>query len=65
MLRQSMQLIAAFPMIAAYAYHTYNHYEEGSEHVYSETEKELSIAENFLKCLDQIHVFTELEARVT
>lgn len=27
-LRQSMQLIAAFPMLAVYAYHAYCHYEK-------------------------------------
>ena len=30
-LRQSMQLIAAFPMLAVYAYHAYCHYEKNEK----------------------------------
>ena len=50
-LRQSMQLIATFPMIAAYAYHAYNHYEKDQSMYIHRPEKELSIAENFLRML--------------
>lgn len=34
-LRQSMQLIAVFPMLAVYAYHAYCHYEKKRKYVYS------------------------------
>ena len=46
-----MQLIATFPMIAAYAYHAYNHYEKDQSMYIHRPEKELSIAENFLRML--------------
>lgn len=64
MLRQSMQLIATFPMIAAYAYHAYNHYEKDQSMYIHRPEKELSIAENFLRMLRPDTCFTDLEARV-
>ena len=63
-LRQSMQLIATFPMIAAYAYHAYNHYEKDQSMYIHRPEKELSIAENFLRMLRPDTCFTDLEARV-
>lgn len=63
-LRQSMQLIATFPMMAVYAYHAYNHYEkEGSMYIHR-PKKELSIAENFLRVLRPDMQYSELEARV-
>ena len=63
-LRQSMQLIATFPMMAVYAYHAYNHYEkEGSMYIHR-PRKELSVAENFLRVLRPDMQYSELEARV-
>lgn len=59
-----MQLIATFPMIAAYAYHAYNHYEKDQSMYIHRPEKELSIAENFLRMLRPDTCFTDLEARV-
>ena len=63
-LRQSMQLIAAFPMLAVYAYHAYCHYEKNESMYIHRPEKDLSIAENFLRLLRPDTKFTELEARV-
>ncbi len=59
-----MQLIATFPMIAAYAYHAYNHYDNDQSMYIHRPEKELSIAENFLRMLRPDTCFTDLEARV-
>lgn len=47
-LRQSMQLIAAFPMLAVYAYHAYCHYEKKRKVcIFIDLKKDLSIAEKF------------------
>ncbi|MGN0329248.1 MAG: citrate/2-methylcitrate synthase [Lachnospira sp.] len=63
-LRQSIQLISAFPMLAVYAYHAYNHYErDGSMYIHRPDGK-LSIAENFLRMLRPDMKFTELETKV-
>lgn len=63
-LRQSIQLIATFPMMAVYAYHAYNHYEKGGSMYIHRPKKELSIAENFLRILRPDMKYTELEAKV-
>ncbi|MBO5158566.1 MAG: citrate/2-methylcitrate synthase [Lachnospiraceae bacterium] len=63
-LRQSMQLISTFPMIAVYAYHAYIHYVKGGSLYIHRPEENLSIAENFLRLLRPDMKYTELEARV-
>ena len=63
-LRQSIQLIATFPMMAVYAYHAYNHYVKEDSMYIHRPKKELSLAENFLRILRPDMKFTELEARV-
>ena len=63
-LRQSMQLIATFPMMAVYAYHAYNHYVKEDSMYIHRPKKELSLAENFLRILRPDMKFSELEARV-
>ena len=63
-LRQSMQLISTFPMIAVYAYHAYNHYVKGGSLYIHRPEENLSITENFLRLLRPDMKYTELEARV-
>lgn len=63
-LRQSMQLIATFPMMAVYAYHAYNHYKKDGSMYIHRPKKELSIAENFLRVLRPDMQYSELEARV-
>ena len=62
-LRQCMQLIATFPLMAAYGYHAYNHYEKDQSMYIHRPSSELSIAENFLRVLRPDMKFTELEAR--
>lgn len=63
-LRQCMMLISIFPMLAAYGYHAYNHYENDQSMYIHRPDKNLSIAENFLRMLRPDQEYTELEARV-
>lgn len=63
-LRQCMMLISTFPMMAAYAYHAYNHYENNGSMYIHRPDPELSIAENFLRMIRPDQKYTELEARV-
>ncbi|MCI5958148.1 MAG: citrate/2-methylcitrate synthase [Lachnospiraceae bacterium] len=63
-LRQSIQLISTFPMLAVYGYHAYNHYKNDESMFIHRPDAELSIAENFLRMLRPDKQFTELEAQV-
>ena len=63
-LRQCIQLIANFPLIAVYAYHAYNHYDNGESMYIHRPDPELSTAENFLKMLRPDQQYTQLEAKV-
>ena len=63
-IRQCLSLVAIFPMLAVYGYHAYNHYENDQSMYIHRPEKELSIAENFLRMLRPDTCFTDLEARV-
>ena len=63
-LRQCMMLISTFPMMAAYDYHAYNHYENNGSMYIHRPDPELSIAENFLRMIRPDQKYTELEARV-
>ncbi len=63
-LRQCIQLIANFPLLAVYAYHAYNHYENGDSMYIHRPDPSLSTAENFLKMLRPDQKYTELEAKV-
>ena len=63
-IRQCMQLIANFPMIAAYGYHAYNHYENDSSMYIHRPDPKLSTAENFLRMLRPNKQYTQLEAQV-
>lgn len=63
-LRQCIQLIAEFPMLACYAYHAYNHYEHDESMYIHRPDKTLSTAENFLRMIRPDKKYTELEARV-
>lgn len=63
-IRQCMQLIAVFPMLAVYGYHAYNHYEkDGSMYIHRPI-PELSTAENILRMLRPDSKYTALEAQV-
>lgn len=63
-LRQCIQLIANFPLLAVYAYHAYNHYENGDSMYIHRPDPSLSTAENFLKMLRPDQKYTQLEAKV-
>jgi citrate synthase len=63
-IRQSIQLIAEFPMLAVYAYHAYNHYENDSSMYIHRPDPDLSTAENFLRMLRPDNQYTMLEAKV-
>jgi citrate synthase len=62
--RQCIQLIATFPMLAAYGYHAYNHYEKDGSMYIHRPDPKLSTAENFLKLLRPDESYTRLEAQV-
>ena len=63
-LRQCIQLIAAFPMLAVYGYHAYNHYENNESMYIHRPLPHLSTAENFLRMLRPDGQYTALEAKV-
>lgn len=63
-LRQSLKLIATFPLIAVYAYGAHNHYHNDESLVIRNPQPELSLAENLLQMLRMDGQFTELEAQV-
>ncbi len=63
-LRQSLKMIATFPLIAVYAYGAHNHYHNDNALVIRNPDPTLSIAENLLQILRIDGKFTELEAEV-
>ena len=63
-LRQCVNLIATFPMLAVYAYQAYNHYELGHSLYIHHPSRKLGTAENILRMLRPDKKFTEIEARV-
>lgn len=63
-IRQSLNLIAVFPMLAIYGYHAYNHYENLESMYIHRPEDALSTAENILLMLRPDKAFTETEAKV-
>lgn len=63
-LRQCLQLIAEFPLLAVYAYHSYQHYHNNSSLFIHYPKPEYNTAENLLYILREDGKFTELEARL-
>ena len=63
-LRQSLQLIALFPMLAVYGYQAYSHYHDGNSLFIHAPRPELSTAENILHTLRPDSKYTELEAKI-
>jgi citrate synthase len=63
LMRQSIELIAKFPTIIAYAFNIYRHSVRGRSLNISHPREDLSLAENFLHMLN-VGEFTELDARV-
>ncbi len=63
LMRQSIELIARFPTIIAYAYNIYRHTVQGRSLNIRHPKEKLSIAENFLYMLKD-EDYTELDARM-
>ena len=63
-LRQSLELISLLPVIAVYAYHSYNYYKNGGSLVIHKPRHELSTAENILYMLRADSKYTKLEAQI-
>ncbi|BAK46474.1 MAG: citrate synthase [Lachnospiraceae bacterium] len=63
-MRQCIQLVAEFPLLAAYAYHAYNYYRNGDSLYIHFPDPELSTAENLLLLLRPDQKYTPLEAKV-
>ncbi len=62
--RQSLELIARFPTLIAYAYAAKRHYYDGKSLVLHNPNPNLSVAENFLYMIRPDHKYTETEAKV-
>ncbi len=63
-LRQCIQLIAEFPMLAVYGYNAYNHYERDESMFIHHPDPALSTAENLLMLLRPDKTYTPTEAKV-
>ena len=63
-LRQCLQLIALFPMLAVYGYQAYSHYQRGNSLFIHQPVEEYSTAENILHLLRPDSKFTKLEAKI-
>lgn len=63
-LRQCIQLISEFPLLAVYAYNAYNYYEKDGSMFIHHPDPNLSTAENLLMMMRQDKKFTPVEAKV-
>lgn len=63
-IRQCIQLISVFPMLAIYGYNAYNHYINGDSMYIHHPKAELSTAENILRLLRPEKNYTKIEAKV-
>lgn len=63
-LRQSLQLVALFPLLSVYGYQAYNHYVKGQSLFIHSPKPELSTAENILLMLRSDANYTDLEAHI-
>lgn len=63
-LRQCIQLISEFPILAVYGYNAYNHYEKQASMIIHHPDPKLSTAENLLMLLRPDKSYTEVEAKV-
>lgn len=62
--RQSLQLISEFPLLAVYSYQAYIHAHKGGSLIIHEPRPELSTAENILHLLRPDSSYTPLEAKI-
>ncbi len=63
-LRQSIELITLFPVLAVYGYNAYKYSSEGGSLFIHDPRPDLSIAENLLYMLRPDQSYTELEAHI-
>lgn len=63
-LRQCIQLISEFPLLAVYAYHAYNYSERQDSMIIHRPDPALSTAENLLRMLRPDRAYTATEAKV-
>ena len=63
-LRQSLQLLAQFPMLSTYGYQVYAHYHSDSSLIIHQPDPALSTAQNFLRLMRANKKFTDLEAQI-
>ncbi len=63
-LRQCIQLISEFPLLAVYAYHAYNYSEKQESMIIHRPDPDLSTAENILMMLRPDKKYTKTEAKV-
>lgn len=63
-LRQSIELIAMFPLLGVYGYQAYSHYHAKESLVIHSPNPELSTAENILYMLRPDQQYTDLEAKL-
>lgn len=63
-LRQCIQLISEFPILAVYGYNAYNHYEKDESMFIHHPDPNLSTAENLLMLLRPDKKYTNTEAKV-
>ena len=64
LIRQSINLIAKFPTIIAYAYQVLRHSQQGRSLHVREPRKEYSVAENFLYLMKGPNNYTELDVKI-
>ncbi|HIR87979.1 MAG TPA: citrate/2-methylcitrate synthase [Candidatus Fimimorpha faecalis] len=62
--RQCLQLVAQFPLLAVYSYQAYQHYHKGMSLIIHTPDPKLSTAENILHLLRPDSSYTELEAKI-
>ncbi len=63
-LRQCLELISLFPLIAVYAYQSYSYYKNGESFFIHNPQSHLSTAENILYLLRPDSKYTKLEAKI-
>ncbi len=63
-LRQCLQLIAEFPLLSVYSYHSFQHYHNNNSLFIHYPKKELNTAENLLYLLREDGKYTPLEAKL-
>ncbi len=63
-MRQSLQLISVFPLLAVYGFHSFRHYHKGKSLYIHRPDNSLSAAENILHMLRKNGKYSHLEAKI-